>query len=186
METITNIKIVSGSTPVFTHDLLNLTHRYETRFITFTHPFPVFPTSKQLVFYWQIRFFKIAFRLSPGLKIQLPCSATGNGVTIIWRKDRLTVVETLRIAILPSGTLILNDYNPDEDSGRWVTICIISPILFGLEIIFIKDIIKEFKMFWNFSKLFWHLRDRLRHVVTRDTPISGEQFEPLWWGFGNW
>ncbi|XP_021965343.1 peroxidasin homolog isoform X1 [Folsomia candida] len=85
IETVTNIKIVSGSTPVFTHNLTNL------------------PT-----------------RLRPGIQLQLPCSAVGRPTaSIIWRKNLETVLETLRIAILPSGTLIINEFDPDEDSGTY-------------------------------------------------------------------
>jgi len=52
------------------------------------------------------------------MQLKLPCSASGNPPpSILWRKDRLTVVETLRISILPSGTLILNNFHPTEDSG---------------------------------------------------------------------
>lgn len=55
-----------------------------------------------------------------GSQLRFPCSAVGTPTpTILWRKNRLTIVENLKTSILPSGTLILNDFD-DSDDGIYM------------------------------------------------------------------
>ena len=52
--------------------------------------------------------------------MRLACSATGTPKpAIIWRKNGLTLIESSRITILPSGTLIINRFSPATDSATY-------------------------------------------------------------------
>lgn len=55
-----------------------------------------------------------------GRQIQLDCSAVGlPNPQIVWRKNGLTVLENSRTVLLPSGTLVINRFNPEFDAGLY-------------------------------------------------------------------
>jgi len=50
--------------------------------------------------------------------VRLPCAAEGYPPpSIIWRRNKLTINEDAKFTILPGGTLLLNNFNPDSDDG---------------------------------------------------------------------
>ncbi|ODM97862.1 Peroxidasin [Orchesella cincta] len=61
-----------------------------------------------------------SFSVTRGSQIRLPCAAAGvPPPTIIWRKNHLTILENLKTSLLPSGTLILNEFDPVLDEGTY-------------------------------------------------------------------